>query len=60
LKMMDYKSVKVRLVWVVSPDTKSVLIRRLDGTCGEVFEDGELSGEDVIPGFSCKVAELFI
>jgi Uma2 family endonuclease len=60
LKMMDYKSVKVRLVWVVSPDTKSVLIRRLDGTCAEVFEDDELSGEDVIPGFSCKVAELFI
>lgn len=60
LKMMDYKSARVRLVWVISPETRTVLIRRVDGTCAELDESGELSGEDVIPGFTCKVAELFV
>lgn len=60
LKMMDYKDAKVRLIWVISPKTKTVLIRRLDGTCAELDANGELSGEDVIPGFACKVAELFV
>ena len=59
-KLMDYRSAKVRLVWVISPKTKSVLIRRLDGSCAELFADGELFGEDVIPGFTCKVADLFM
>lgn len=60
LKVGDYRSAKVRLIWVISPKTKSVLIRRLDGSCAELFEDGELSGEDVIPGFACKIADLFV
>jgi Uma2 family endonuclease len=59
-KVMDYKSAKVRLIWVISPETKTVLVRRLDGTCAEVGEAGELSGEDVIPGFACPVADLFV
>lgn len=60
LKIADYKDAKVRLIWVISPKTKTVLIRRADGSCSEVGEDGQLSGEDVIPGFACTVAELFV
>jgi Uma2 family endonuclease len=60
VKLADYKDAKVRLVWVISPATKTVLIRRADGTLAEVDADGELSGEDVVPGFTCKVAELFV
>ncbi|HXD87398.1 MAG TPA: Uma2 family endonuclease, partial [Urbifossiella sp.] len=59
-RVADFQSAQTRLIWVVSPHTRSVLIRRLDGSCAELREDGELSGEDVIPGFRCKVAELFI
>jgi len=29
-------------------------------TCAELSEAGTLSGEDVIPGFTCPVAELFV
>ena len=58
-KLSDYHAAKVRLVWVVSPGSKTVLIRRPDDTCALVREGGELSGEDVIPGFACKVADLF-
>lgn len=59
-KVMDYKAAKVRLIWVISPKAKTVLVRRLDGTCAEVGADGELSGEDVVAGFVCKVADLFV
>ena len=59
-KIRDYKFAKVKLIWVVSPKTKTVLIRRLDGTCAELDETGTLSGEDVLPGFTCPVAELFV
>ena len=60
VKIGDYKSAKVKLIWVISPKTKTALIRRADGTCAEIGEAGELSGEDVVPGFACKLAELFV
>lgn len=58
-KVAAYRSAGVRLIWVVSPKSKTVVIRRLDGTCAEVGEAGVLSGEGVLPGFSCRVADLF-
>jgi Uma2 family endonuclease len=60
LKVSEYRSAGVKLIWIVCPKTKSVLIRRLDGTCAEVNATGQLSGEDVLPGFTCAVAELFV
>lgn len=60
VRVADFKSVGVRLIWVVSPETRSVLIRRADGTLSEVGEAGALSGEDVLPGFTCAVADLFV
>jgi Uma2 family endonuclease len=59
-KVGEYRSAGVKLIWVVSPGSKTVFVRRLDGTCAEVNEHGELSGEDVVPGFTCKVADLFV
>src|SRR5262249_3840015 len=59
-KVAEYRSAAVKLIWIISPQSKTVLIRRLDGTCAEVNETGTLSGEDVLPGFTCTVAELFV
>ncbi len=59
-KVWDYKQAGVKLIWVIDPATKTVLVRRLDRTCAELDETGTLSGEDVIPGFTCPVAELFV
>ncbi|MFO0796996.1 MAG: Uma2 family endonuclease [Gemmataceae bacterium] len=59
-KLADYRSAGIRLVWVVSPATRMVAIRRADGTLAELDESGTLSGEDVLPGFTCTVAELFV
>jgi Uma2 family endonuclease len=58
-RVMDYLSVSVAIVWVIYPETRTVNIYRNDGTGGWLTFDGELSGEDVIPGFTCRVAELF-
>ena len=59
-KVAQYRSAGVKLIWVVSPKSQTVIVRRLDGTCAEVGAAGELSGEDVLPGFACKVADLFV
>jgi Uma2 family endonuclease len=59
-KVAEYRSAGVKLIWVISPKSKTVLVRRLDGTCAEVGEAGTLSGGDVLPGFTCAVAELFV
>ena len=59
-KLNDYHAAGVKLVWIVSPASKTVQIRRADGTLALVRVDGQLFGETVIPGFSCKVADLFV
>lgn len=59
-RIADFKAAKTRLIWVISPETRTVLVRRADGTCAELDETGTLSGEDVLPGFTCAVIELFV
>jgi Uma2 family endonuclease len=58
-KVQEYLSAGVRLVWVLDPPTKSVRIHRPDGSDAYRREADELNGEDVIPGFTCRVADLF-
>lgn len=58
-KVQEYRTGGVRLIWIVVPPTRTVLVRRINGTIAEVSEGGELDGEDVIPGFRCRVADLF-
>jgi Uma2 family endonuclease len=50
---------RVRLIWVVYPDTRTVHVNRLDGSVAVLREADELSGEEVLPGFTCRIAELF-
>jgi Uma2 family endonuclease len=57
-KLEDYQKAGVRLVWVINPNSRTVRIHRGDGTVGYLREDGELSGEDVIPGFRCPVRDI--
>jgi Uma2 family endonuclease len=58
-KVEEYLSLGVRLIWVVSLETRQVYVHRHDGTIAKVREDGELSGEDVVPGFRCRVRGIF-
>lgn len=58
-KIAEYQGAGVRLVWVVNPILRSVRIHRADGSLSWLQGDAILSGEDVLPGFSCPVSELF-
>ncbi len=50
------------LVWVINPDVKTVEVHRGSGagTGAILTEKDTLSGEDIVPGFSCNVSDLFI
>ena len=58
-KAREWLDVGVRLLWVVSPASRTVFILRPGGGATWVGAGGTLSGEDVIPGFTCPVDELF-
>lgn len=58
-KVEEYRRVGVPLVWVVLPPTRLIRVHRLDGFVTFVRAEGELSGEDVVPGFACRVADIF-
>jgi Uma2 family endonuclease len=59
-KVQEYLEAGVPLVWVVSPETRSVLAYRADGSSSRLREQEELRGEDVLPGFRCQVSEIFL
>jgi len=58
-KVEDYLQVGVRLIWVVFPNTCRVMVYRPDGKVARLIATDELSGEDVIPGFTCRLDEVF-
>jgi Uma2 family endonuclease len=58
-KVREYLDVGVRLVWVIDPPTESVRVHRPDGSDAYRREGEQLSGEDVVAGFTCNVADLF-
>ena len=58
-KAKEYLFAGVRAVWIVDPDDRTVTIVT-EPLESRVLEAGAtLDGGDVLPGFSCKVAELF-
>jgi Uma2 family endonuclease len=46
-------------VWVINPRWRSVTVYRSATNIKTLTASDELSGEDVIPGFRCRVAEIF-
>ena len=58
-KLREYLDSGVRLVWFVDLPTRSVTVYASDGSSAVVPETSELSGGDVLPGFSVPVAQFF-
>ncbi len=58
-KVQEYFARGVRMVWIVDPEERSVKVYRSADEGHILHEKATLSGEDVLPGFSCPVAELF-
>ncbi len=58
-KVQDYLTYGVQLVWVVYPSQRLVVVHNPDGTSRTLHETDTLSGEVVLSGFSCRVADIF-
>jgi Uma2 family endonuclease len=58
-KIADYFAAGARLVWVVDPGERRVIVRYPDRPPRVVAPGETLEGEDVVPGFALALAELF-
>ena len=46
-------------VWVVNPLLRTVSVYRPGKPILTLTEAGDLSGEEVLPGFQCRIADIF-
>ena len=58
-KLKEYFAVGVKLVWVADPADKTVYAYRSLTDAREFTAADALTGDEVLPGFSVKVADLF-
>ena len=58
-KLLDYRAAGVRLVWVIYPAAGIAHVYRPDRVISEVAADEFLTGEDIVPGFRVRLADLF-
>ena len=58
-KIREYISAGVKLVWLVDPDARTVRVYRGSIRGVELDETDTLDGGDVLPEFTCKVADFF-
>jgi Uma2 family endonuclease len=57
-KLSEYFAKGVRLVWVIAPEDRTLTIYR-NADEGRVLHDtATVTGEDVLPGFTCRVSDL--
>src|SRR5216117_1146630 len=57
-KVADWLSAGTRLVWVIDPARHAARVYRADGSESLAAQDGMLDGEDVVPGFVCRLSEV--
>lgn len=58
-KVEEYLRAGTRAVWVVDPRRRTVTVYRSLADITILTECDTLEGGDVIPGFTCRVAEIF-
>jgi Uma2 family endonuclease len=59
-KVRSWLQAGVSLVWVLNPDTRTVTVHSPGREAQTLTGDSYLEGQDVLPGFRCRVAELFL
>jgi Uma2 family endonuclease len=57
-KVGDYLDAGVRLVWVLDPKNQRASVYRSLTDVRKLTLDDELDGEDVVPGFRCRLREI--
>ena len=58
-KVEDYLRAGVRLIWVLWPQTQTVVEYRPGTNARTIRAEDSIDGYDVLPGFRCKVADFF-
>ena len=58
-KALDYLEAGTKMVWIVEPTSQTVRVYRSETPIRVLGIDDTLTGEDVVEGFSCQVAQLF-
>jgi Uma2 family endonuclease len=58
IKLHEYFSAGVRLIWIIYPIARIAYVMRIDRSMARLQVDDPLSGEDVLPGFECRVGDL--
>jgi Uma2 family endonuclease len=62
-KVAEWVGAGVPLLWVVYPSTRTVRVHRPRtspaGPVSDLKDADTLTGEEVLPGFSCKVSQIF-
>ena len=58
-KLADYRDAGIPLIWLLYPPIRMIRVLRPQGPTTELGPDDELSGEDILPGFRCRAADLF-
>ncbi len=59
-KVKDWLDAGTRAVWIVNPRQRVVSVYRSMKDVTFLSEEDELDGGDVVPGFRCKVSEIFV
>ena len=57
-KVADWLNAGTRLVWIIDPDHRTGRVHRADGSVTILTEAGSFDGEEVVPGFTCRLAEV--
>lgn len=58
-KITDYLKNGVALVWLIDPQNRDVTVYRPNREPYTVDANQELTGDDILPDFRCRVADLF-
>jgi Uma2 family endonuclease len=58
-KVTEYFEAGSRLVWIVYPNNRQVVVFRSARESLALLADDTLDGGDLLPGFACRVAEIF-
>jgi Uma2 family endonuclease len=58
-KVAEWLAAGVKLAWVIDPDRRTARVYRPDGSVTEVERHGALDGEAVLPGFRCRLSDLY-
>lgn len=59
IKVGEYLRAGVQVVWIVEPKTRSIEVIRAEGPGAWLFEEDELVEDQLLPGFRCRVGDLF-